>query len=135
MTSLWILDTNIVSLLIHGRSASAAHRADELGSGSLCVSAVTYAEACFGLAKKPGARHLAAAADLLFAELDILPWTRETAETYGRLRADMKLIGKSLSPLDMLIAAHALEAGATLVSNDRAFRNVPGLPVEDWTEA
>ena len=42
--------------------------------------------------------------------------------------------GKSLAPLDMLIAAHALEAGATLVSNDRAFRHVPGLTVEDWTE-
>jgi tRNA(fMet)-specific endonuclease VapC len=40
---------------------------------------------------------------------------------------------KSLAPLDMLIAAHALEAGATLVTNDRAFRHVPGLETADWT--
>jgi tRNA(fMet)-specific endonuclease VapC len=42
--------------------------------------------------------------------------------------------GKSLAAMDMLIAAHALEAGATLVSSDRAFRHVPGLTVDDWTE-
>ena len=51
------------------------------------------------------------------------------------LRATMERSGKSLAPLDMLIAAHALEAGATLVSSDRAFRHIPGLTVEDWTEA
>jgi tRNA(fMet)-specific endonuclease VapC len=34
----------------------------------------------------------------------------------------------------MLIAAHALEAGATLVTSDRAFRFVPGLMVENWLE-
>jgi tRNA(fMet)-specific endonuclease VapC len=44
----------------------------------------------------------------------------------------MERSGNLLAPLDMLIAAHALEAGATLVSNDRAFRFVPGLAVEDW---
>jgi tRNA(fMet)-specific endonuclease VapC len=45
----------------------------------------------------------------------------------------MEQSGKSLQPLDMLIAAHALEAGATLVTNDRAFRHVPGLEIDDWT--
>jgi tRNA(fMet)-specific endonuclease VapC len=32
--------------------------------------------------------------------------------------------------LDLLIAAHALAEGCTLVTADRAFRNVPGLQVE-----
>jgi tRNA(fMet)-specific endonuclease VapC len=45
----------------------------------------------------------------------------------------MERVGKSLPPLDMLIAAHALEAGVTLVTNDRAFLYVPDLTVEDWT--
>lgn len=43
---------------------------------------------------------------------------------HGRLRAGMLQLGKALSPIDMLIAAHALEVGATLVSNDSAFANV-----------
>jgi predicted nucleic acid-binding protein len=33
----------------------------------------------------------------------------------------------------MLIAAHALAAGVTLVSNDKAFRLVSNLSLEDWT--
>jgi tRNA(fMet)-specific endonuclease VapC len=45
----------------------------------------------------------------------------------------MRRAGKALQPLDMLIAAHALDAGATLVTNGRAFRHVPGLEIEDWT--
>jgi len=32
-----------------------------------------------------------------------------------------------------MIGAHALAAGATLVSNDRAFTRIKKLRVEDWT--
>jgi len=35
--------------------------------------------------------------------------------------------------LDMMIAAQALAAPAVLVTNDRAFRCVQGLKIEDWS--
>jgi tRNA(fMet)-specific endonuclease VapC len=66
-------------------------------------------------------------------EVAVLPWKQETSIVCGKLRANLATIGKALSPLDMLIAAHALETDAVLVSSDRAFRHVPGLAVEDWT--
>ncbi len=68
----------------------------------------------------------------LLREITVLPWTEATGNVYGGLRASLRRTGKSLAPLDLLIAAHALEAGATLVTNDAAFRHVPGLVVEDW---
>lgn len=39
----------------------------------------------------------------------------------------------TLGPLDMLIAAHVLSLGATLVTNnDKEFRRAPGLRCENW---
>jgi tRNA(fMet)-specific endonuclease VapC len=38
--------------------------------------------------------------------------------------------------MDLLIAAHALHARATLVTNNiREFRRVPGLKLENWVES
>ncbi len=52
---------------------------------------------------------------------------------YGRIRSALEAAGKTIGPLDMLIAAHALALGATLVThNTKEFRRVPGLEVEDW---
>ena len=60
-------------------------------------------------------------------------WCREEAAVYGRLRAKQEAIGRTLGPLDMQIAAHAISLGAVLVTRDKAFHQVPDLPsVENW---
>ena len=41
--------------------------------------------------------------------------------------------GKPLSALDTMLAAQALAEDLVLVSNDRAFAQVPQLKLEDWT--
>ncbi|MEO4000548.1 type II toxin-antitoxin system VapC family toxin [Mesorhizobium sp. CAU 1732] len=132
---IWLLDTNTISAAVHRRSETLDERLLELGALPLRVSAISYGEVQFGLAQKPAARHLARSIADFFRNVQILDWTESTAEVYGTLRADMKKAGKALSPLDMLIAAHALEAHATLVTSDRAFRFVPGLDTVDWIEA
>ncbi|WP_309084724.1 PIN domain-containing protein [Chelativorans sp.] len=57
----------------------------------------------------------------------------EVADRYGEVRAELRRLGR-IQPLDLLIAAHALQVGATLVTSDRAFQFVPGLAVENWLE-
>lgn len=133
MSALFLLDTNTISYATSGRSRIALERIVEHPTGTIFASAISYAELRYGLRRRPEATKIAKATDALFAEIAILPWTQSTADIYAELRTRMEQAGKSLSPLDMLIAAHALEAGATLVSNDRAFRHVPDLEVEDWT--
>jgi tRNA(fMet)-specific endonuclease VapC len=40
-----------------------------------------------------------------------------------------------IGPYDLLIAAHARYVGATLVTNnEREFRRVPRLTVQNWTK-
>jgi tRNA(fMet)-specific endonuclease VapC len=42
-------------------------------------------------------------------------------------------MGKTLGPLDMQIAAHAIALGAVLVTNDKAFHHVSDLiGVKNW---
>ena len=71
----------------------------------------------------------------LLAAIDVLPWTSATARRYGTLRADLERQGRPLSALDLMIAAHAAEHDMTLVTHDLAFGAVPGLRIEDWTQA
>ena len=65
--------------------------------------------------------------------LDVARYGLEAALIYGEIRAGLERGGKTIGPLDMLIAAHALSLGATLVTNNEAeFRRVPDLRSENW---
>lgn len=129
----YLLDTNIISYASSGRSRKALERIMANSTEQILVSAISCGELWYRLKRRDVGERLRTATAALLAEATILPWTPETADIYADLRYAMERKGKSLAPLDLLIAAHALEAGATLVTNDAAFRHVPGLVVEDWT--
>jgi len=42
-------------------------------------------------------------------------------------------LGKVLAHVDLLIAAHALNLGAVLVTNHSSLGMVKTLPIEDWS--
>lgn len=65
--------------------------------------------------------------------VEVLDWDRNAAAAYGDLRADCERAGVSLSPVDMMIAAHAVSADAVLVTRDKAFGQVPApLRTDPW---
>jgi tRNA(fMet)-specific endonuclease VapC len=132
MTTLYLLDTNTVSHLIK-RHPKATKRLLAVPMHSICISAITAGELAFGLAKRPEAVALKAAVDEFLRRVDVLPWDASVAQTYGALRAHLQSKGTPLSALDTQIAAHAMHVNATLVSSDRAFLQVDGLEIEDWT--
>jgi tRNA(fMet)-specific endonuclease VapC len=127
-----MLDTNVVSLLIR-KHPQVLKKAMALPIASLCISAVTEGELHYGLARRPKATQLRLVVIELLKRLDVLPWNSATALRYGAVRADLERQGKPLAPLDLLIAAHALEVGAVLATNGRAFKQLAGLEIQDWT--
>lgn len=129
-----MLDTNAISFLLKGHP-EVAKRIVAVPVQSLCISAITHGEILFGLAKRPGAKRLHRAVQELLRRVDVLPWTHTTAESYGVVRADLVRRGKTIAPLDLLIAAHAISIGAVLVTNDKSFGQLKGLEIEDWTVA
>lgn len=128
----YMLDTNIVGHLVKGHPGVVG-RVVAAPMVALCVSVITEGELLFGLAKRPEATRLRRAVSEFLRRVDVLAWDSVVAERYGVLRAGMEVQGRTMGPLDQLIAAHALSVAAVLVTNDRAFGLVPGLGVEDWT--
>jgi tRNA(fMet)-specific endonuclease VapC len=129
-----MLDTNTASSLLKGEPRVLARLASETPE-RVCLSVVTEAELLFGVAKRPEARKLRVAVDELLAAIEVLAWSSATARRYATIRAELERRGKPLGALDLLIAAHAVQHDAVLVTNDRAFSAVPGLRLEDWTQA
>jgi tRNA(fMet)-specific endonuclease VapC len=113
--------------------ASRAKLAGLLNEEIACISAITEAELQYGVAKSPKAKTLRPALEGFLAKIEILPWERDEAYAYGRLRAKQEAAGKPVGNLDMLIAAHAVSVGAILVTNDKAFSHVADLPrILNW---
>ena len=127
----YMLDTNAASTLIRGRAASALQKL--LLDHATCVSVITEAELRFGVTRRPEATRLATAVAVFLQDTPVLPWTSATAHAYAELRTRMESRGVSLSAMDLLIAAHAQAEDCTLVSADRAFAQVPGLRVFNWS--
>jgi tRNA(fMet)-specific endonuclease VapC len=130
---LFLLDTHTAGFIIRGSSAALLQRLQNHPVAAVAISCVTEAELLYGLARKPGATALATAVNAFLRHVQSLPWDSLCAARYGTLRAQLEAAGTPMGNLDTLIAAHPLATGATLVTHCKAFWQVPGLAVEDWT--
>ncbi|WP_373755638.1 MULTISPECIES: type II toxin-antitoxin system VapC family toxin [Neisseria] len=130
---IYLLDTNMVSHILR-QQPNVMAKLQSVPMADLHISAVTHAELMYGLAKKPDAAKLHRAVHEFLLRVAVLPFDEQASSRYGSFKAQVEQAGKSLAPLDMMIAAHASATGAVLVSNDAAFRQIAGLNVEDWTK-
>jgi tRNA(fMet)-specific endonuclease VapC len=130
-----MLDTNAASTVIRQSSPALYKRFRRTPIQRLCISAITEGEMRYGLARKPEDRSLKIRVEGFLMQVKVLPWHSEAAESYGALRVALAIAGTPLSDMDTLIAAHALSVGATLVTNDKAFRHVKRLKTVDWMKA
>jgi len=128
-----LLDTNIASHIIKGTMPSVDRRLAKLPVANVFISTVTEAELRYGVARLPKATRLGSLVEDFLLMVNILPWDSEAAERYGWLRAKLDREGMPIANLDLMIGAHALALGATLVTGDRAFSRIEKLKLADWT--
>ena len=71
---------------------------------------------------------------MLLSNIEIKVFDSRSAESYGKIRAQLEKAGTPIGPLDTMIAGHAMSLGYTIVTNNtREFSRVDGLNLEDWT--
>lgn len=127
----YLLDTNIVSAMMDFPKGSVAKRIKEVGEEHVCTSIIVVAEVKYGIRKKQS-RRLAAQFQAILPSLKVLPFEAPADDRYALIRVETERTGDTVAQNDMLIAAHALSLGATLVSADHIFAVIPGLKVENW---
>ena len=131
----FMLDTNTVSYALRGDPPVVRERLSRVPVEQVCISTITEAELLAGLALKPEAIKLAALVNKFLAGVTVLPWDSGAAKSYAALYSASRQHGRSLTTVDLFVAAHTLSANVTLVTSDRAFHNLrPTLPLADWTK-
>jgi len=128
-----LLDTDILSELLKQHPLVLQRVRTYLAEhGRLAFSIITRYELLRGLKAKQ-ARTQEAAFTLLCQASLILPLTDQVVDRAATLYGELHRQGALLPDADLLIAATALEAQRTLVTNNLAhFQRVPNLVIETW---
>jgi tRNA(fMet)-specific endonuclease VapC len=135
MDARFLLDTNICIYIRRQRPPGLLARFERLKLGEAVLSVVTYGELIYGVEKsqfrEQATKQLAELAGLV----PIMELPPQAGEFYGAIRASLEARGEIIGNNDLWIAAHAKAAGLTLVTNnEREFRRVQGLKIQNWVE-
>jgi tRNA(fMet)-specific endonuclease VapC len=129
----YLLDTNICIYIRQKRPDQVLRRFQKLRPGEAVLSIITYGELLYGAAKSAQPREALERLRELVYLLPALSLPETAAEVYGRIRAELESKGQMIGNNDLWIAAHAVAAGLTLVTNnEKEFRRVPGLKIQNW---
>lgn len=128
----FLLDTSILSDLVRNPAGRVAEEIPKVGESAIATSIIVAAELRFG-AVKSGSKRLAAQLDDILGRLTIFPFDAPADAHYGQLRYDLQRKRQVIGANGMLIAAHALALGRTLVTDNLGeFKRVGGLSTKNW---
>jgi tRNA(fMet)-specific endonuclease VapC len=143
---IYLLDTDTLVFMVRGlksvrqparqRAELLARRCEKAWAEGAAVglSAITVSELEFGAQHSSSYEAEMAACRKVMAPFTVYDYDVALCPpAYGRIRHDLESRGATIGGLDLLIAAHALALGATLVSNNQAhFARIQGLRTETW---
>ena len=128
----FLLDTNILSDLVRQPRGRIFDRIKQVGEQNICTSIVVAAKLRYGAAERDSSR-LTMQLEVVLGAVDVLALEQPVDAVYGELRARLERAGQSIGANDLLIAAHALALGHTVVTDkEREFFRVVGLRIENW---
>ena len=126
----YLLDTNACVDFIRD-VGDTRHRMKSKPFGEFCLSSIVVAELIDGAKQSPKPdKHIPATRNFC-KKFQVVEFDEAAAEAFGDVRLQLESEGLTIGAYDMLIAAHAKSLGLICVTNDKGFRRVNGLAVED----
>lgn len=129
----YLLDTNICIYVIKKKPPAVLKRVRSKQPGEIAISTITLAELEYGIARSRYAdRNRVALLEFLLPFV-ILDFDQRASAVYGEIRSFLESRGRPIGPMDLLLAAQAKAHDLVLVTNnEKEFRRIAGLQVENW---
>ena len=130
-----LVDTDILSMFFRDQATVTEKFFSYLSIfKKINISIITYYEVMSGLKHRDAKKQMASFLD--FVSLNtVLPVTENSATISSEIYAGLRLNGKPLDDIDVLIAGIAIENNLTLIThNIKHFKRIKQLKIEDWSE-
>ncbi len=135
MATRYLLDTNICIYIAKHNPAAVRARFAQHTADELVMSVITLGELRFGAERSQSQGRAIAVINQLQSLIQVAPLTESVGEHYGQIRASLQKSGLTIANNDLWIAAHArAEEWVLVTNNEREFRRVDGLKIENWCE-
>ncbi len=132
----FLIDTNICIYIMNDHPPEVIQKFKKIGVGDVCISSVTVSELHYGACKSKQIKKNMKRLEEFLSPFEIISYDESASECYGKIRSRLEKQGNVIGPLDMLIAAHALSENLTLITNnEKEFKRVKSLKVENWVES
>ncbi len=133
MEARYLLDTNTIIYLRRQIPTSVRESFGKLHQGEAVISVITYGELMYGVSKSSQKEAAIATLEEMMQFLPLASLPGAAGPIYGEIRGALEAKGKIIGNNDLWIAAHAIAAGLILVTNnEREFRRVKGLKIQNW---
>jgi tRNA(fMet)-specific endonuclease VapC len=130
----YLLDTNTCIYIINKKPPSAVDKIRSKHPDEVSISTITIAELEYGVYRSKHADQNRIALLEFLVPFVILDFDQSAAAMYGSVRASLERKGTPIGPMDLLLAAQALSQQLILVTNnEKEFRRVAALRIENWT--
>lgn len=130
-----MLDTNMCIYVIKQKPKKVIDKFRKLSFSEVAISSIVLSELEFGVVKSTQPAQNRLALTQFLAPLEILAYNDIAAFYYGKIRAHLQKMGTPIGSLDLLIAAHTLSVGCSLVTNNESeFQRVPRLKILNWVK-
>ena len=131
----YLLDTNICIYITKYNPPAVRERFVQHTTEKLAISVITLGELRHGAEKSQSPKKASAAIQQLINAIQVMPLDDAVAQQYGKIRAKLEQAGQTIGNNDLWIAAHAKAEGWILVTNnEREFKRVAGLKIENWAK-
>ena len=130
----FLLDTGIAGHFVHRRRGVYERtRQESLRGNRIGICPPVLGELWNGVEYSLSRERNAQQLRRMLPEMLLWSFDKGAAETYGRLAAQLRRIGRLMQQIDIQIAAIAISMGnCTVVTRDSDFSAIPGLTIENW---